>query len=199
MAQIEFCCTAPEEKALLETIVVADDVVLLPHILAKPESLPELSVEELPRWPRTVEIILWCRKAGPLRWIKSPPRDRGTSGDSFRAYVTATAQWTEFRPRKGMALIDTERSPLLVYSRARLRVKKQISPSMLRTVTSSPRSVSPHFEKWVTGRFGWVRRTARKVPELSMPGMPFGSVYAFPEAFREFRQGKSPFAVGLNL
>lgn len=198
MAQIEFCCTPAEEREFLEWLLGSDEVVPLTKAVCNPRKLPIPDLEDLPRWPEPVEFLIWHRASAPIRWIRSRPRSTGKSPQSFKAAMFAQETWDRLRPHRGQALIDVERTPLLVYSRAQRREGRRVSPSMLHAPASSLRGISQGFEAWVRRVFGRIRETAKRAEELSLPGLPFGTVYAFPGAMEDIRSGKSRFAAGLE-
>jgi len=195
MAQIEWFCTPAEEKKIFEQLLTSGDVVPLNSVAARPDDPPIFDLSSVPPWLTNVQFLFWLRSAGKLRWIQNQPRWRsGGTSAQFKNSVRTVETWKQVKPRKGTALLDLEKSPVIVYGR--FDDDCGIAPCSLVTPMSSMKRISPAFERWVNQLIAGVRKGSTKIHDskkrtklIDTDGYP-NTLYAFPEALKLLRKGK---------
>lgn len=200
-AGINFFCTPPEELDVLRYLLSSHEVVAFDRRIARPQVLPTIDAMAPPVWPASFECFLWLRSSGPLEWRLSKPELGGkTHGDLLDSLVTSL-NWERAPPPSGMAMLDTNRSPVLLYRRGRTD-GRTIGPCDLVSTPSAADRVSPVFAQWVRRCFSWIRRRSTRIhdwrrqhPSLANPLSILSSIYAFPQAFDAINSGKHNFVI----
>lgn len=204
VAQVEFFCSPREEDAVLRYLRGSGDVVAFPVTFHRPATVPITPLQPLPPWPEPFDVFIWLRSAGPLVWHTERPTVAGDTHGQLVNRLFASDTWDNARRDEGLALLDVDLSPVLVYRRA-LSVDGQVGPCLLLSRASNLDRVSPEFARWVRRVQGWVRRNAKRIhdwrsknPSIPNPHMILNSIYAFPDALAEIQSGAHHFAILLR-
>jgi hypothetical protein len=200
-AGIKFFCTPPEELEVLRYLLSSDGVVAFDRRIARPQVLPTIDAMAPPSWPTPFACFLWLRSSGPLEWHSAKPEVGGkTHGDLVHSLI-ASMSWDGAPPPAGMAMLDTNRSPVLLYRRGPMD-GRTIGPCDLTSMPSAADRVSPVFAQWVRRCFSWIRRRSTRVhdwrsqhPSLANPLSLLSSIYAFPKALEAITSGKHDFVI----
>jgi hypothetical protein len=216
-AGILYFCTPSEELDVLRYVLSTGEVLAFDRNIASPQVLPTIDALSPPTWPAQFECFLWLRSSGPLEWHLSKPAALGeTHGDLVHAVVTRL-NWEANPPPAGMAVLDTNRSPVLRYRRGPIAHMSphppyfsvprgpdgtKMGPCELASMSSAPERVSSEFASWVRRCFSWIRRHSTRIqcgqsrhPTVPNPLSIMNSVYAFPGALAELDSGEHEFAV----
>ena len=200
-AGIFFFCTPSEELDVLRYVLSTGEILAFDRRIASPQVLPTIDALTPPTWPAPFECFLWLRSSGPLEWHTSRPTDLGkTHGDLVHTVVTRL-NWDASPPPEGKAILDTNRSPVLLYRRGPSS-GATIGPCELVSTPSAPERVSPDFAQWVRRCLSWIRRRSTRIhdwrrphPTLPNPLSILSSIYAFPRALQKIDAGKHEFVV----
>jgi hypothetical protein len=129
--------------------------------------------------------------------------DGSTHGELVNR-LFAAENWDAASPVDGEAMLDFEKSPVLVYRRSQLR-DDRLGPGLLISQASNAERVSQDFSKWVRRCLSWVRRRANRIHDYQAkhPGLPnpaglLNSIYAFPDAEAELASGRHRFGLFIS-
>jgi len=204
VAQVEFFCSPEEEAYVLDYVRQSADVMALPMALQMPSALSAVSLELLPAWPAPFDVFIWMRSAGQLAWHNARPIVQGETHGQLVNRLFAANAWDAASPHAGLAMLDLDASPVLIYRRALVR-DGQIGPCVLFARASNIDRVSPDFAKWTRRVLSWVRRHSQLIhdwrkqhPTLPNPYSIVSSIHAFPDALADIESGKHPFAILLR-
>jgi hypothetical protein len=216
-AGIFYFCTPNEELDVLRYVLATGEVLAFDRSVASPQVLPTIDALSPPTWPAQFDCFLWLRSSGRLEWHSSKPADLGrTHGDRVHNVITRL-NWEENPPPPGMGVLDTNRSPVLLYRRGPIAQMfpsppffsvsrgtdgTRMGPCQLISTPSAPEHVSPDFARWVRRCFSWIRRNATRIqggqsrhPTLPNPLSIMNSIYAFPGALAKLESGEHEFAI----
>jgi hypothetical protein len=201
---INFYCSPRDELSLLERLLRESRVSLLRPPPKGSDELRPLTLNDVPEWPERFDCLLWLTSEGPIYWHRSTPSGDLSTHNRTVATVIAHEEWSAIPDGPDKAMIDTERSPILVYRRSQLRDGRMNYCKLYSAVSSSAR-ISATYDKWVTSCFSWIRRHAvcvhsYKAINKTLPGHDWlaSSVHAFPEAAVELSSPDHRYAIFLH-
>lgn len=107
--------------------------------------------------------------------------------------------WDRLKPRQDEGLVDSNRSPVLLWTPA-TQDDEGLRSGSIGSQADSMRAVSENYERWVNRVMNWVRRKGTKVwgleaesvrPELGIRRPDMTTVFALPDALKELEAGMS--------
>lgn len=112
--------------------------------------------------------------------------------------------WDSAQPQAGKAMLDINRSPVLLYRRGPTE-GSTIGPCDLVSTPAAPERVSPEFAQWIRRSFSWIRRRSTRIhdlrnphPHLPNPLSLVSSIYAFPKALDAIRSGRHDYVITIH-
>jgi hypothetical protein len=116
---------------------------------------------------------------------------------STKAGVFNRINWDRLRPKEGSALVDSNTSPVLLWTPAESNAST-FHTSGIGSQADSMAAISSEYERWAHRVMGWVRRNGTKVwglererirPEFDIELPHVSTVYALPEALAALGRG----------
>jgi hypothetical protein len=190
VAAVHFYATATDQAQLLDYLGEGTAITLRPWPVVG--SLPiSLSRDEALTCD---QVMVVSASLGPPVVLRDG--DVGTGGSS-RARAFNWVNWERLRPHSDEGLVDSNRSPVLLWSPA-TRTSESLSSGHIGTQADSMKAVSADYERWVYRVMSWVRRRGTVVwgwkPEhqrsdLDLRRTDVTTVYALPEALALLQRG----------
>lgn len=116
---------------------------------------------------------------------------------STKAGVFNRINWDRLRPKKGSALVDSNRSPVLFWTPAESK-PSTLHTSSIGSQADSMAAISSEYERWVNRVMAWVRGNGTKVwglererirPAFNIELPHVSTVYAMPNALAALERG----------
>ncbi|MCY1675758.1 hypothetical protein OVA06_13750 [Pseudarthrobacter sp. SL88] len=187
---VHYFATLEDQMLLLDYLGEPAKVTLHPWPLIK-TPLTALSREEALEQSRVMVMNHQLGSPVPVR-----PGDAAMQGGSVHA-VFNRLNWEKLAPAENEALMDSNASPTILWSPARLHAEA-IFPSSLGSQADSMAEVSKDYERWVNRSMSWIRRNGTRVwglegrqarPDLDIELSFISTVFALPDALQAMESG----------
>lgn len=190
VAAVHFYATSTDQEHLLDHLGEPDEVTLRPWpVVASPAIV--LSREDA---LSSGQIMVVSRALGPPVVIREG--DPAMAGPS-KARVFNRLNWERLKPKATEALVDSNASPVLLWTPA-TQGPDGLGSGTIGSQADSMSAVSKDYERWVNRTMGWVRRKGTRVwglepqhqrSDLDLRRTDVTTVYALPDALRSLEGG----------
>jgi len=187
---VHYFATLEDQMMLFDYLGEPAKVTLHPWPLIK-TPLTALSRGEALEQSRVMVVNHHLGLPVPVR-----PVDPAMQGSSVHA-VFNRLNWEKLAPAEDEALMDSNASPTILWSPARLHAEV-IFPSSLGSQADSMAGISKDYEKWVNRSMSWIRRNGTRVwglegrqarPDLDIDLSFISTVFALPDALQAMESG----------
>lgn len=190
VAAVHFYATVTDQMRLLDYLGEPADVILRPWpVVASPQMA--LSREEA---MASGQVMVVSGALGPPVVLREG--DRAMSATS-KVGVFNRLNWERLRPKPTEGLVDSNASPVLLWTPA-THGPNGLGSGTIGSQADSMGGVSEDYERWVNRVMGWVRRSGTRVwglkPEhqrsdFDIRRTDVTTVYALPDALRGLEGG----------
>ena len=192
VAAVHFYATATDQAHLMDSLGEPAEVTLRPWpVVASPPLA--LSREQA---LSSGQVMVVSRALGPPVVIRAGDP---ALADLSKAGVFNRLNWERLKPRPTEGLVDSNASPVLLWTPA-IEGPDGLGSGTIGSQADSISAVSEEYQRWVNRVTGWVRRSGTRVwglePEhrrsdLDLRRTDATTVYALPDALRSL-EGGSP-------
>lgn len=190
VAAVHFYATAADQQSLLDYLGEPADVTLSswPLVTSPPTRLSQLKALT------QQQVAVLNPSLGELMMLRE---SNAAMRGGTRAALFNRLNWERLRPKAGHRLIDSNTSPVLLWTPA-TELRGDLTAGTISSQADSMRGVSADYERWVNRVLGWVRRRGTKVwglettairPDLAVERSDVTTVFALPEALALLQDG----------
>jgi hypothetical protein len=190
VAAAHFYATEDDQHSLLDYLGEPEDVTLSSWPLVQSPPVP-LSRSAAMARPQVTVLNHALGEPVTLR-----EGDAAMRGGSVAA-VFNRLNWERLRPESPDGLVDSNASPVLLWTPA-THQHDELTSGSIGSQADSMRAVSADYERWVNRVMAWVRRRGTKVwgletsrvrPDLAVKRPDVTTVFALPEALALLQDG----------
>lgn len=190
VAAVHFYATATDQQHLLDHLGEPSEVILRPWPLVASPVIVLSRQEAL----SSSQVMVVSRALGPpLVFRAGDPAMAARS----KAGMFNRLNWERLKPKPTEALVDSNLSPVLLWTPA-THGPNGLGSGAIGSQADSMSAVSKDYERWVNRTMGWVRRKGTRVwglkPEhqrsdLDLRRRDVTTVYALPDALKSLEGG----------
>lgn len=183
VAAVHFYATAADQRRLLDYLGEPAEVTLKPWPVV---SSPQVTLSR--------DDALDCGQVMVVSKTLGPPVVLGEQdtpfGDSARAALFHELNWERLKPKPGERLVDSNASPVLLWTPA-IYDSDGLRSGSIGSQADSMKTVSEDYAHWVNRVVGWIRRRGTPVwgwqpqhqrSDLDLRRTDVTTVYALPDA-----------------
>ena len=190
VAAVHFYATATDQAHLLDSLEEPIEATLRPWPVVASPPLALTREQAL----SSGQVMVVSRALGPPVALRAGDL---ALADRSKAGVFNRLNWERLKPRPTEGLVDSNASPVLLWTPA-TQGPDGLGSGTIGSQADSMSAVSEDYRRWVDRVMGWVRRTGTQVwglePErqrsdLDLRRMDVTTVYALPDALRSLEGG----------
>lgn len=203
MAQIEFFASEKDETRLLRQIFKDNSIELSKISEGLISGWTSSSDLDLPQIDDQLELCLFNKKYGQLKWHKSQPQIDQSTHQKLVNSIFSIENWKS-KSKNINRLLNDEESPIIYYRRGKI-TSDYHTPSIILAPQSNIENQGLEFKKWFNRISSWVRRNGEMIYNWNKMDKRFrndfsivNSVYALPEALELIEQNNHNFAISID-
>ena len=190
VAAVHFYATATDQAHLLDHLGEPAEVTLHPWPVVALSPVTLSRDEAL----ASGHVMVESQSLGPPAVLRVG--DAAMSGSS-KAVVFNRLNWERLKPKPTEGLVDSNASPVLLWTPA-TQCSEGLRSGSIGSQADSMKAVSEDYERWVNRVMGWVRRRGtvvwgwkaeRQRSDLDLRRTDVTTVYALPEALARLESG----------
>jgi hypothetical protein len=190
VAAVHFYATPTDQLRLLDYLGEPDEVTLQPWPLFQSPAVTLTRPDAL----SCSQVMVVSRALGHPTAIRAGD---AAMADQSRSGVFNRINWERLKPRSGEGLVDSNASPVLLWTPA-IDTNGDLVSGSIGSQADSMSAVSRDYERWVNRVMDWVRRRGTKVwglqardtrPDLNVQRTDVTTVFALPDALSALEAG----------
>jgi hypothetical protein len=190
VAAVHFYATSTDQLQLLDYLGEPDEVTLLPWPVIQSPAVSLTRPEGLSR----AQVMVVSRQLGQPTIIRA---GYAAMAEPTRAGLFNRINWERLKPKPTEGLVDSNTSPVLLWTPAS-HGPSSLSSGSIGSQADSMSAVSKDYERWANRVMNWVRRKGTKVwgletheirPDLDLRRTDVTTVFALPDALSALEGG----------